>query len=112
MFRVFSYSVVDANFNVLFSLGLIGTGELIEGNDEAETENNKQKSYIFKDKNQQNYHVRLSDYNIIYDPIEKSYNGGFTIKYIFRERKVVTSQGLDYYVDVYIFINNIFIQKF
>ena len=52
---VFSYSVVDANFNVLFSLGLIGTGELIEGNDEAETENNKQKSYIFSIKNQQNY---------------------------------------------------------
>ena len=37
-------------------------------------------------------------YNIIYDPVNQSYNGGFTIKYIFRERRVVTTQ-LNIYID-------------
>ena len=106
----YSYSVIDSNSNILFTLGLIGTGELIEGDNEQETENNKQKSYIFKDKNQQTYQVRLSDYNIIYDPIEKTYDGGFSIKYVFRERKIITTE-VTYYIDVYIFINNIYFTK-
>ena len=103
---VYSYSVRESGNNSL-TLGLVGTGELVEGSTAEETNANKEKSYIFKDKNNVTYQARLSDYNIVYDPINKSYNGGFAIKYIFRERKV----GLNIYIDVFIFINNIYFTR-
>lgn len=103
---VYSYSILGDSDNNM-ALGIKGAGNLVIGKDDEETNENKKKSYIFKDKNGVLYHANLNDYRITYNNISDSYIGGFYIKYIFRERK----EGLNIYIDVFIFINNIFHTK-
>jgi hypothetical protein len=113
---VYSYSFKNTAQNIEFSLGLIGTGELVTGVNDVITNANKFKSYIYIDKDGVPYHADLSKYNILYDFVNKKYNGGFTIRYVFRKNPILEtdSDGNSFYVnyvDTYIYINNIYHTK-
>ena len=113
---VYSYAFKNNAQNIEFGLGLIGTGNLITGINEAVTNSNKLKSYIYKDKNGTVYHADLSKYGIVYDYQNDFFHGGFKIKYIFRKNRILEydNEGNQYYtdyVDTYIFINDIYHTK-